>query len=100
MAKALAAPALRVIVFEVAAVKLVGVKINVNAPAVPVITKLVKVATPFTAATVVAPVSVPVPVPILAITFTVDEVTVLLSASVIRITGWVVKARPFTAPDG
>jgi len=57
----LAAPAEIVTLLDVTAVNAAGVKVNVKAPAVPVITKLVKVATPATAAMVVVPVSVPYP---------------------------------------
>ena len=42
-----AAPALSVSELDVAAVSDVGVKVRVNVPAVPVITRFVKVATPF-----------------------------------------------------
>ena len=70
------------------AVSEVGVNVKVNDPAVPVSRKLVKVATPATAATVVVPDNVPpVPEAIVATTFTVELVTVLPLASTILITG-------------
>ena len=72
----LAAPTVRANAVEVAAVKRVGVKVNVKFPVVPVITKFVNVATPATAATVVVPDRVPVPEAIVATTFTVEVVTV------------------------
>ncbi len=84
---------------EVAAVSDVGVKVRVKLPAVPERTRLVKVATPLTAATVVVPLRVPVPEAIEATTLTVDDVTVFPEASVTLITGWVVSATPLTAPD-
>jgi hypothetical protein len=85
----LAVTAVLVIVneFEVAEASDVGVKVRVKLPAVPVTTKFVNVATPFTAATVVVPDKVPLPVAIDATTLTVDEVTVVPFASTIRITG-------------
>ena len=87
IAEAVAAPLVNANGLEVIAVKAVGVKVNVKFPAVPVITKLVKVATPLTAATVVVPVKDPVPVAIEATTFTVEEVTVFPLASTMRTTG-------------
>ncbi len=66
----------------------------------PLIDRLVKVATPLTAATVVVPLKVPVPEAIEATTLTVDEVTVFPDESVMRTTGWVVKATPAAAPAG
>jgi len=81
-----AAPAARAKLLEVAAVSDVGVKVRVWFP-VPVITRLVKVATPATAATVVVPLNVPVPEPIDATTLTVDVVSVLPDESVILTTG-------------
>jgi hypothetical protein len=95
-----AAPAVSAKLLEVAAVNDVGVKVRVKFPVVPERTRLVKVATPLTDATVVDPLKVPVPEPIEATTLTVDDVTVLPEASVILITGWVVKATPAAAPDG
>jgi hypothetical protein len=53
----------------------VGVNVKAKAPAVPVIARLVKVATPATAATVVVPLRVPVPVAIVAITSPVKDVS-------------------------
>ena len=79
--------AVMVRLLEVTGVKDVGVKVRVKGPAVPVITKLVNVATPDDAATVVVPLSVPVPDAIDATTFTVEEVTVLPPESTIRMTG-------------
>jgi uncharacterized membrane protein YfbV (UPF0208 family) len=61
---------------------------------------LVKVATPLTAATVVVPLKIPVPDAIDATTLTVEVVTVFPDESVMRTTGWVVKAVPAVAPDG
>ena len=87
IADADAAPVVNANALEVIAVKPAGVKVNVKFPAVPVITKLVKVATPPTAATVVVPVKVPLPVATVATTFTVEEVTVFPLASTIRTTG-------------
>ena len=87
IADAVAVPNVKVNDDEVTAVREVGVNVNVNGPAVPVIRKLVKVATPATAATVVVPDNVPVPEAIVATTFTVELVTVLPFASTILITG-------------
>ena len=81
-------------------VKEVGVKVKVKAPAVPVTTRLVKVATPATAATVVVPLRVPVPVAIDATTGTVELVTVLPLVSTMRIIGWVPSVDPLAAPVG
>ena len=85
---------------EVTAVRELGVKVKVKFPAVPVITKLVKVAKPLTAATVVVPLSVPVPDARVATTSTVDVVTVLPLASTMRITGCVPRGDPLVAPTG
>ena len=85
---------------EVTPVRDAGVKVRVKAPAVPVMTRLVKVAMPATAATVVVPESVPVPDAIDATTLPVNDVTVLPPESVTLTTGWVVKADPSTAPAG
>ena len=82
-----AAPNVKVNDDEVTAVNAVGVNVNVNAPAVPVIRKLVNVATPATAATVVVPDNVPVPEAIEATTLTVEVVTVFPPESTILITG-------------
>jgi hypothetical protein len=71
------------ILFDVTAVNDVGVKVKVKVPDVPVITKLVNVATPATAATVVVPESSPVPDAIVATTLTVELITVLPAASTI-----------------
>ena len=88
IADADAAPNAKVSDDDVTAVSAVGVNVNVNGPAVPVSRKLVKVATPATAATVVVPDNVPpVPVAIVATTLTVEEVTVLPPESTILITG-------------
>jgi hypothetical protein len=79
----------------------VGVKLRVKFPGVPERTRLVKVATPLTAATVVVPLKVPPdPEAIDATTLTVEVVAVFPDASVIRTTGWSVSATPLTAPDG
>ena len=85
---------------EVTAVRDAGVKVRVKFPAVPVITRLVNVATPATAATVVVPESVPLPDAIDATTLPVNDVMVLSPESVTLTTGWVVKADPLTAPAG
>jgi hypothetical protein len=82
-----AGPAVIVRLLDVAAVKEVGVKVKVKAPAVPVTTRLVNVAIPDDAAIVVVPLSVPVPDAMEATTFTVEVVTVLPPGSTIRITG-------------
>ena len=100
MAKALAAPALRVIVFEVAAVS-AGEEVNVrvNGPAVPVNFNPLNVATPLTAVAVSVVASVP-PVPEAIATLTtvvVSVVTVLPPESMMRTTGCWVKALPLTA---
>ena len=87
IADAVAVPNVKVNDADVTAVSAVGVNVNVNVPAVPVIRKLVNVATPATAATVVVPDNVPVPVAIVATTFTVEVVTVLPLASTILIAG-------------
>ena len=88
IADAEAAPTVKLNDVDVTAVSAVGVKVNVNGPAVPVSRKLVKVATPATAATVVVPDNVPpVPDPIEATTLTVELVTVLPPESTILITG-------------
>jgi hypothetical protein len=100
IAACVAAPTLRAKLLEVAAVNDVGVKVRVKLPAVPERTRLVKVATPLIAATVVVPLNVPVPEAIEATTLTVDDVSKFPDASVILITGWVVSATPLTAPDG
>ena len=100
IAACVAAPTLRAKLLEVAAVNDVGVKVRVKLPAVPERTRLVKVATPLIAATVVVPLNVPVPEAIDATTLTVDDVSKFPDASVILITGWVVKAEPAAAPDG
>ena len=88
IADAVAVPNVKVHDDDVTAVSEVGVNVNVNGPAVPVSRKLVNVATPATAATVVVPDNVPpVPDPLEATTFTVELVTVLPLASTILITG-------------
>ena len=61
IADAVAVPNVKLKEVDVTAVSAVGVNVNVNGPAVPVSRKLVKVATPATAATVVVPDKVPVP---------------------------------------
>ena len=71
IAQAVAVPADKVMVFDVTAVRPAGVKSRVKAPAVPVITRLVNVATPADAATVVVPLNDPVPVAIDATTLPV-----------------------------
>jgi len=96
----LAAPAVMASELEVTALRDAGVKVRVKLPAVPVITRLVNVAIPDDAVTVVVPESVPVPEAIDATTLTVEEVTVLPLASTIRITGWVASWDPLAAPVG
>jgi hypothetical protein len=100
IATLVAAPAASAKLLEVTAVRDAGVKIRVKSPAVPVITRLVNVATPATAVAVVVPESVPVPEAIDATTLLVNDVTVLSPESVTLTTGWVVKADPLTAPAG
>jgi len=73
--------------FDVIGFKLVGVKVKVKLPVRPVIIKFVNVATPATAAIVVVPDNVPVPEAIEATTLTVEFVTVLPEASVMRTIG-------------
>ena len=100
IADADAAPAVMLSELEVTAVKAVGVKVKVKAPAVPVITRLVNVAIPEAAATVVVPESVPVPDAIDATTLALEPVTVLPLASMMRITGWIASVDPLAAPVG
>jgi len=100
IATLVAAPAASAKLLEVTAVRDAGVKVRVKFPAVPVITRLVNVATPATAVAVVVPESVPVPEAIDATTLLVNDVTVLSPESVTLTTGWVVKADPLTAPAG
>jgi len=100
IATLVAAPAASAKLLEVTAVRDAGVKVRLKFPAVPVMTRLVNVATPATAATVVVPESVPVPEAIDTTTSPVNDVTVLLPESVTLTTGWVVKATPLTAPVG
>ncbi len=100
IANCVAAPAVIAKVLDVAAVSEVGVKVNVKFPAVPVMTRFVKVATPFTVATVVVPLRVPVPEAIDATTLTLGLVTVLPLASTIRMTGCVPSVDPLAAPVG
>ena len=65
-------------------------------------TRLVNVATPPTAATVVVPLSTPVPVPLLrvATTLTVEVEIRLLAESVMLTDGDPATTPPFTTPDG
>jgi hypothetical protein len=63
-------------------------------------TRLVNVATPDDAATVVVPESVPVPDAIDATTLPVNDVTVLSPESVTLTTGWVARVDPLAAPVG
>jgi hypothetical protein len=100
IATLVAAPTASAKLLEVTAVRDAGVKVRVKFPAVPVITRLVNVATPATAATVVVPESVPLPEAIDATTLPVNDVTVLSPESVTLTTGCVVKADPLTAPAG
>ena len=87
-ADAVAVPNVRVNDDDVTAVSEVGVNVKVNGPVVPVSRRLVNVATPAIAATVVVPDNVPpVPEAIVATTFTVELVTVLPPESTILITG-------------
>ena len=88
------------ILVEVTAVNEVGVKVKVKLPAVPVIIKLLKLATPLTAETVGVPESTPVPEAIEATTLSVEEVTVLPLASTMRTTGEVERTEPEAAPPG
>ena len=100
IATLLAAPAVMASELEVTGVNEVGVKVRVKFPAVPVITRSVKVAIPATAATVVVPESVPVPEAIDATTLPVNDVTVLSPESVTLTTGWVASCDPLAAPAG
>ena len=77
-----AAPAVNENRFEVAAKRLVGVKVRTKLPAVPDMLKLLKVATPLVFVfTVVVPPSVPVPLVIVATTSTFEALTLLPFAS-------------------
>jgi len=100
IATLVAAPAASAKLLEVTAVRDAGVKVRVKFPAVPVITRLVNVATPATAVAVVVPESVPLPEAFETVTTAVDVVTVFPPESVTLTTGWVVKADPLTAPAG
>ena len=81
-ASLVAAPAVRANEFEIAAVKLVGVNASVKFPAVPVITRFVKVAIPLAfVATVVVPPRTPLPEAMEATTLTPAVLTLLLLAS-------------------
>ena len=100
MAKALATPALRVIVVEVAAVSNgEEVNVRVKGPAVPVNFNPLNVATPLTAVAVSVVAKVPpAPEAIATVTVVVESViTVLPFASTMRTTGCWVKALPPTA---
>jgi hypothetical protein len=96
----IAVPAVTVKALDVTAVREVGEKVNVKFPAVPVITRSVKVAIPLTDATVVVPLRVPVPEAIDATTLTMELVTVLPLASTMRMTGCVPSCDPLAAPTG
>ena len=100
IATLVAGPTVMASELEVMGVNEVGVKVRVKLPAVPVITRLVNVAIPDDAVTVVVPESVPLPEAIDATTLTLGEVTVLPLASTIRITGWVASVDPLAAPVG
>ena len=100
MAKALAAPALRVIAVEVSVVS-AGDEVNlrVKEPGVPVNFNPLNVATPLTAVAVSVVASVP-PVPVAIATLTtvvVSVITVLPDPSTMRTTGCWVKELPLTA---
>src|SRR5882724_704802 len=97
-----AAPAVRVIVPEVAEVSPVAVKLKVRSPAVPVIARFVKLATPlpFVAAVSVPP-SVPPPIAIAAVTVTPLWLTGFPLPSRIWITGCWANVTPLWAvPEG
>src|ERR1035437_139658 len=85
------------IVFEVAEVSAVAEKLSVKLPAVPLICRLVKVATPFTALTVVVPTNVPVPLAIAAVTAFVAPATFVPLPSRISTTGCVPNTEPLLA---
>jgi hypothetical protein len=88
IAEAVAVPNVNVKDDDSIAVREVGVNVNLNGPAVPVITRFVNVATPLLAATVVVPESTPpLPDEIVATTSTDEFVTVFPLASTIRTTG-------------
>src|SRR5437588_9389 len=93
-----AAPAVIVIVVDVADVSPVAVKLRVRSPAVPVIARLVKLATPlpFVVALSVPP-SVPPPVAIAAVTVTWAWLTALPLASRSCTTGCWANATPLCA---
>ena len=82
---------------EVTDVNEVEAKVKVYVPAV-VCVKLVNVATPLTAATVVVPPNVPPDA--VTVTEAVEPVVVLPEASTIRTTGCVAKAVPEVSPTG
>ena len=76
------APAVSANEFDTAAVKPDGVNVRVKLPAVPVMTRLVKVATPLPfVETVVVPVSTPEPDVMVATTLRPEVLTLLLLAS-------------------
>ena len=66
-------------------------------PAVPLMPTPENAATPLTAVTVAVPTVVPLPLTVM-VTEAVLLVTVLPKASLMVITGWVVKAEPLTLP--
>jgi hypothetical protein len=82
---------------DVTDVNAVEAKVNVYVPAV-LCHKLVNVATPLTAATVVVPPKVPPDA--VTVTEAVEPVMVLPEASTIRTTGCVAKAAPEVPPTG
>ena len=94
----LAAPALTVIVPDVAPVSDVALKLRVRAPIVPVIARFVKVATPLAFVVAVSvPPSVPPPVAMAAVTTVPLWLTALPDASWSWITGCCAKATPLCA---
>src|SRR5439155_14545144 len=85
---------------EVADARPGAAKVSVRGPALPVIDRPAKVATPPIAATAVAPPSVPPPEAIEAVTVAVDDVTTLPAGSRISTTGCVASTEPIVAPTG
>ena len=94
----MASPAVIVIAFDSTLASPVALKTRVRSPAVPVISRLVKVATPlpFVVALSVPP-NVPPPVAIAAVTLTSDWLTGLPLASRSWITGCCAKGTPLCA---
>ena len=87
------------VIFCVAEVRLAEANVSVYCvPAVPLMPTLVKVATPFTAFTVVVPTVVPLPLTVMVTIVELSETTVFPPLSRMATTGWVVKADPLALP--